>query len=134
MVLDLHGSCDTVAARSILYREVGGIVTWVRRTEPPPPGDRHGPRNCSWPCGEFVGAVENSLLDANPDALWRCDNCGRLWILSEYGPYGAEWKRASWWLRWKYRNDGWNITPPSVSGSLYPPPTPESSEESGGAT
>lgn len=66
-------------------------MTWVIR--------QGKPHYCATPTGDFGDGIGRS------GDIWRCDDCGTLW---EYdGTSWGGWEKAGWWLRWKYRHQGW---------------------------
>lgn len=66
-------------------------MTWIVRQEKP------NPHHCDCPKGKY------NLPQGECGDLWRCDECGKLWVHDDW----CSWESAGWWLRRKYRHQGW---------------------------
>lgn len=94
-------------------------MTWVRRAAPV---DKH---ECTPPISEepwfWLRAV------GQHGDLWRCDDCGLLWVVRDaFNTNGPEWRQAGWWTRRRYRHAGWG--PVLTSKNAAPLPVSNSRE------
>lgn len=68
-------------------------MTWVRRTQSPPPAHECAPPTHYEPIWY--------VADGGHGDLWRCDDCGRLWRND-----AGRWERANWWQQIRYFGAG----------------------------
>ncbi|GAA5076598.1 hypothetical protein HNP84_007342 [Thermocatellispora tengchongensis] len=78
-------------------------MIWVRRIEP---ASRHC---CVLPYTSGFPMADGAVGD-----LWRCEACRMLWRVVVSHDTGLieirDWRRATWWQRWRYRNQPGDAT------------------------